>query len=182
MDIARALGTSHTTIYRHFRSKAEVFDAIVVEVMRDEEELARTFIDDAQPASERLSRLVLALHRSKRGRFSNDPEIYQLYRRVVDERPDIVRAYADAMTQLVAAILAGGVQRGEFRIDDVAAAAEVVRDAVTVFVHPAHVEAAARRGQSMERALLRVMATLIVAFREGDRSWMSHLMHKESCG
>ena len=39
MDIARALGTSHTTIYRHFRSKAEVFDAIIISAMRDEEEL-----------------------------------------------------------------------------------------------------------------------------------------------
>ena len=45
VDIARALGTSHTTIYRRFRSKAEVFDAIVGEAMRDEEELARTFVD-----------------------------------------------------------------------------------------------------------------------------------------
>jgi AcrR family transcriptional regulator len=167
VDIARALGTSHTTIYRHFRSKAEVFDAIVVAAMRDEEELARAFVDGPQPASERLSGLVLALHRRKRERFGNDPEIYQLYRRVVDERPDIVRGYAVAMTQLVAAILGDGVQQGEFKIDDVAAAAEVVRDAVTVFVHPAHVEAAATRGYSMERALLRVMATLIVAFKKG---------------
>ena len=45
VDIARALGTSHTTIYRHFRSKADVFDALVGEAMRVEEELARTFVD-----------------------------------------------------------------------------------------------------------------------------------------
>jgi AcrR family transcriptional regulator len=167
VDIARALGTSHTTIYRHFRSKAEVFDAIVVAAMRDEEELACTFVGGTQPATERLSGLVLALHRRKRERFGNDPEVYQLYRRVVDERPGIVRGYAAAMTQLVAAIIADGVQQGEFKIDNVAAAAEVVRDAVTVFVHPAHVEAAARGGYSMERALMRVMATLIVAFKEG---------------
>lgn len=167
VDIARALGTSHTTIYRHFRSKAEVFDAIVVAAMRDEEELARTFVGGTQPATQRLSGLVLALHRRKRERFGNDPEVYRLYRRVVDERPDIVRGYAAAMTQLVAAIIADGVQQGEFKIDNVAAAAEVVRDAVTVFVHPAHVEAAARGGYSMERALMRVMATLIVAFKEG---------------
>ena len=45
VDIARALGTSHATIYLHFRSKAEVFSAIVASTMRDEEELARTFVD-----------------------------------------------------------------------------------------------------------------------------------------
>src|SRR5277367_7086004 len=65
VDIARALGTSHTTIYRHFRSKADVFDAIVGEAMRDEEELARTFVDSEGAASERLEGFVLALHKRK---------------------------------------------------------------------------------------------------------------------
>lgn len=167
VDIARALGTSHTTIYRHFRSKADVFDAIVAAAMRDEEELARSFVDAAGPASERLAGLVLALHRRKRERFASDRELYQLYRRVVDERPELVRGYARAITRLVAAILADGVKQGEYRIDDIEAASEVVRDAVTVFVHPAHVEAAANAGISMEKAVQRMIATLNVAFRSG---------------
>jgi AcrR family transcriptional regulator len=167
VDIARALGTSHATIYRYFPSKAEVFSAIVASTMRDEEELARTFVDVAGPASDRLTGLVLALHRRKVERFGNDPEMFQLYRRVIDDRPDLVRNYAVAMTRLLAAILRDGVQQVEFRIDDVDAASEVVRDAVTVFIYPALVEAAAKAGISMEQALNRVMATLTVAFRSG---------------
>jgi AcrR family transcriptional regulator len=167
VDIARALGTSHTTIYRHFRSKAEVFDAIVSEAMKDEEELAGVFVDSTEPASERLTGMVLALHRRKRERFEGDPEVYQLYRRVVDERPELVRNYAAAITRLVVSILMDGARRCEFKIDDVEAAAEVVRDAVTVYVHPAHVEAAARAGVSGETNLRRVMGTLVVAFRTG---------------
>jgi AcrR family transcriptional regulator len=170
VDIARALGTSHTTIYRHFRSKAEVFDAIIAEAMRDEEELARTFVDAKGTASERLEGFVLALHRRKLDRFSADPEMYQLYRRVVEERPDLVRDYAVRMTKLVAAILADGVKKNEYKIDDVDATAEVVRDAVTVYVHPAHVEAAAKAGHSIEPALLRMMNTLNVAFRFGAQT------------
>jgi len=135
--------------------------------MRDEEELARTFVDAAGPASERLTGLVLALHRRKLERFGNDPELYELYRRVIDDRPDLVRNYADAMTRLLAAILRDGVLQGEYRIDDVDAASEVVRDAVTVFVYPAHVAAAAKAGRSMEEAIKRMIATLIVAFRSG---------------
>ena len=167
VDIARALGTSHTTIYRHFRSKAEVFDAIVAATMRDEEELASSFVSGPQPASERLLDLVLALHRRKRERFGSDPELYQLYRRVVDERPELVRNYAEAITRLVAAILQDGVQQGEFNITDVGAAANVVRDAATVFIHPAHVEAAAKAGISMELNIHRMMAVLSLAFRSG---------------
>ena len=167
VDIARALGTSHTTIYRHFRSKADVFDAIVASAMRDEEDLARAFVGAPEPASDRLQGLVLALHRRKHERFAGDPEVYQLYRRGVEERPDLVSGYAEAITRLLASILADGVMQREFDIDDIDAAAGVVRDAVTVFVHPAHVAAAAKAGLSTESALRRVIATLINAFRNG---------------
>jgi AcrR family transcriptional regulator len=167
VDIARALGTSHTTIYRHFRSKADVFDAIVAATMQDEEELARTFVDSSDPASDRLLGMLLALHRRKRERFECDPEVYALYKRVLEERPDLVRNYREATTRLLAAILADGVRKREFKIDDVDAAAEVVRDAVTVYVHPAHVEAAARAGISMEPSVRRMIAMLVVALRKG---------------
>jgi hypothetical protein len=57
-----------------FPSMAEVFSAIVAATMRDEEELARTFVDAAGLASDRLTGMVLALHRRKLERFGNDPE------------------------------------------------------------------------------------------------------------
>ena len=44
---------------------------------------------------------------------------------------------------------------------------EVVRDAVTVYVHPAHVEAAAKVGLPLEPAIKRMISTLNVAFRSG---------------
>jgi AcrR family transcriptional regulator len=47
------------TIYRHFRSKPDVFDALAGEAMRDEEELASI----QKAASERLEGFVLALHK-----------------------------------------------------------------------------------------------------------------------
>lgn len=167
VDIARSLGTSHSTIYRYFRSKAEVFDALVEEVMRDEEALAATYVETGEPAAVRLRAMVLALHRRKIERFANDIEVYQLYRRVLDERPDIVKNYAVAITRLIAAILASGVDAGELKIDDIDSAAGVVRDAVTVFVHPAHVAAYAQAGVSKEQDLQRVMNTVITAFSHG---------------
>lgn len=167
VDIARALGTSHTTIYRHFRSKAEIFDAVVTEAMRDEEEMARRFVNVDGPAADRLEAMVLALHARKRERFAGDPEVYQLYRRIVEERPDIIAAYAQAMTALIAEIIADGVKRREFKIDDIAAAAGVVRDAVTVFVHPAHVEAAVKAGLPAEAMASNVVRSLVAAFRTG---------------
>lgn len=110
---------------------------------------------------------MLALHARKRERFAGDPEVYQLYRRIVDERPDIIAAYAQAMTALIAEIIADGVKRREFKVDDIAIAAGVVRDAVTVFVHPAHVEAAVKAGLPAEAMASNVIRSLVTAFSTG---------------
>jgi AcrR family transcriptional regulator len=167
VDIARALGTSHTTIYRHFRSKADIFDALVVEAMRDEEEMASRFVEAEGPFAERLEGMVLALHARKRERFTADAEVYGLYRRIVEERPEIIAAYSQAMTALIARILADAKKRGEIRVDDIEAAAGVVRDAVTVFVHPAHVAAAVAANLPSEKMARNVVRTLCAGFRIG---------------
>lgn len=167
VDIARALGTSHTTIYRHFRTKADIFDALVIEAMRDEKEMATRFVETDGPIAERLEGMVLALHATKRERFGTDPEVYGLYRRIVEERPEIIAAYAASMTTLIARILADGIRRDEVRVDNVEAAAGVVRDAVTVFVHPAHVAAAVAAGLPSERMASNVVRTLCAAFQAG---------------
>ena len=88
--------------------------------MRDEEALASAFVDGQQPASERLQGLVLALHHRKRERFASDPEVYELYRRVLEERPELVTQYAETITRLIAAILAEGVKQREFKIETAA--------------------------------------------------------------
>jgi AcrR family transcriptional regulator len=167
VDIAKALGTSHTTIYRHFRSKAQVFDAIVANTMKDEEDLAQAFVRSTEPASERLLGMVLALHRRKHERLEGDPEVYELYRRVLEETPELVQAYSAAMTGLLVSIVEDGISRGEFIVDDAVAAAEVIRDAVTVYVHPAHVEAAVKAGIDLEPTIGRMMLTLVTALKTG---------------
>src|SRR5690606_23814952 len=150
VDIAKAMGLSHSAIYRHFRSKADIFDALAARTMTEEAELAARFLKAEGSAAERLRGLVLALHRSKCAKLGGDPEIHSLYRRIIAERPDLVADYARRMTGLVRQVLEDGTARGEFCTRDLDAAAGVVRDAVTVFVHPAHVEQAVVAGQDLE--------------------------------
>ncbi|BEV10588.1 TetR family transcriptional regulator [Asticcacaulis sp. DW145] len=164
VDIAKAMGLSHSAIYRHFRSKAEIFDALAARTMAEEAELAGRFVAAGGSAGDRLRGLVLALHRSKCAKLGDDPEIHGLYRRIVTERPDLVADYARRMTGLVRQVLADGVAQGEFYIRDVDVAADVVRDAVTIFVHPAHVEQAVVAGLDMEPRLCAVLDALAVAF------------------
>lgn len=167
VDIAQAMGLSHSAIYRHFRSKADIFDALAAATMAEEATLAETYVEADGPAAERLTALVLALHRSKRSKFADDPEMHALYRRVVEDRPDLVLDYAHRMTGLVRRILADGVARREFAECDLDAAAGAVRDAVTVFVHPAHVEAAAKAGLDQEAGLRTVLKIVVAGLAIG---------------
>lgn len=167
VDIARALGTSHTTIYRHFKSKADVFDALVLSTMTDEQRLVSAYCSDDGPAAIRLTEFVATLNHFKVRRYAEDPELFILYKRVVTERPDIVVSYAQRMTSLIQQIIQQGINSGEFKIKNAEIAAGVVRDAVTIFVHPALVAEASRAGLNMERPLKHVMKTLIIAFTEG---------------
>lgn len=168
VDIAQAMGLSHSAIYRYFRSKAEIFDALAAATMAEEAALAETFVKADAPAAERLAALVLTLHRSKRAKFADDPEMYALYRRILEERPDLVADYARRMTGLVRLILADGVARGEFGAMDLDAAAGAVRDAFTVFIHPAHVEAAAKAGLDQETGLQTLMGMVVGALAVGS--------------
>lgn len=161
VDIAQAMGLSHSAIYRHFRSKAEIFDALAQATMAEEAVLAETFVEAEGPAAARLLALVLALHQSKCRKYAQDAEMHALYRRILEERPDLVLDYAQRMTALVRRVIADGVERREFVVDDPDTAAGVVRDAVTVFVHPAHVEAGAKAGIDMESGLRNLMRVIL---------------------
>lgn len=172
VDIAKAMGLSHSAIYRYFRSKSDIFDALAARTMAEEADLAARFAKSDGSAAERLRGLVLALHRSKRAKLGDDPEIHGLYRRILAERPDLVADYARRMTALVRQVLEDGIARGEFRIRDLDVAAGVVRDAVTVFVHPAHVEQAVVAGLEMEPRLQAVVDILVAGFAAtGQPDW-----------
>ena len=122
-----------------------------------------------EASADRLMAMLLDLHRHKRERFVGDAEIHGLYRRIVVERPDMIAAYAERITALVAKLIEQAVARGEWRIDDIGVAAGVVRDAAMVFVHPAFVAQLVTAGAPAEDMLRATVTTLVRAFESGVR-------------
>src|ERR1700712_1819326 len=104
-DVARALGVSHAALYRFYRSKSAMMDAIVQEAMDDEARLAAEHVETDGPPAERLLAMLLDLQRHKRERFVGDREIHNLYQRIVVERADMIAAYADRITALIARLI-----------------------------------------------------------------------------
>lgn len=138
VDVARALGVSHGSVYRHFGSKADLRDAVTrVWLERFLEPLEQVAAEDA-PAAERLHRWLLALSTVKRRRLSDDPELFATYCALTAEAREVVGEHMDHLTQQVTRLIEDGNVQGEWGIKDPAAASRAVLCATARFHHPAH--------------------------------------------
>lgn len=138
VDVARALGVSHGSVYRHFPSKAALRDAVTERwLARVSAPLALVAAEDS-PAPERLRRWFDLLIRSKRKKVLDDPELFATYCALVADAREVVTAHVNTLTGQIAKILADGLARGEFTITDPVTAGRAVFDATTRFHNPIH--------------------------------------------
>ncbi len=138
VDVARALGVSHGSVYRHFASKADLRDTVVqIWLDRFLGPLAAIAAEDA-PAAERLHRWLRQLTTAKQQRLLDDPELFAAYCELSTEAREVVSAYKDQLAQQVTRIIEDGTRQSEWRIANPAASAKAVLSAVTRFYSPAH--------------------------------------------
>lgn len=138
VDVARALGVSHGSVYRHFSSKAELRDAVTrVWLARIHEPLEAVIAEEA-PAAERLHRWLRELITVKRRLLSDDPELFATYIDLGAEAREVVGEHMDHMTGQVSRLIREGAARGEFASEDPAATGRAVLAATARFHHPAH--------------------------------------------
>src|SRR3954453_12357621 len=74
VDVARALGVSHTAVYKHVASKAELRDMGVGRWVEETMPPLRAIAAGSEPAPQRLRKLIVALIAVKRRRATDDPE------------------------------------------------------------------------------------------------------------
>src|SRR4051794_20163684 len=122
VDVARALGVSHGSVYRHFPSKAGLRDAVTERWLeRVSGPLARIVAEDG-PAPERLRRWFDRLIAIKRQKARVEPELFATYHAIFAESREVIREHVDTLSGQVSAIIADGIARGEFAEVDPAAA------------------------------------------------------------
>ncbi|HEU4409522.1 MAG TPA: TetR/AcrR family transcriptional regulator [Polyangiaceae bacterium] len=138
VDVARALGVSHGSVYRHFPSKAALRDAVTERWLGRVSAPLAAVAAGPGPAPERLRRWLDRLVATKRALQHDDPELFATYVALAIDAREVVRAHVEALTAQLTTIVAEGAARGEFRVDDPAAAARAVFDATGRFHNPAH--------------------------------------------
>lgn len=139
VDVARALGVSHGSIYRHFPSKAALQDAIAERWLARKSIPLATLANEDGPATERLRRWLTLLCSTARKNGLDDPELFATYKALAGSARDVVRAYIDHLVEQLTHIIRDGVAQGEFATDDPFLSARAVFAATTLFHDPAHV-------------------------------------------
>jgi AcrR family transcriptional regulator len=138
VDVARSLGVSHGSVYRHFTSKAALRDAVTERWLESISSPLEAVAREDGPAAERLQRWLDLLVRSKRTKALDDPELFATYIELAAEARGVVNAHVDTLVGQLARIVSNGVARGEFEVTDTAAVAHAVFDATSRFHNPAH--------------------------------------------
>ena len=138
VDVARALGVSHGSVYRHFASKAALRDAVTARWLDRVSAALEKIVTENAPATQRLRRWFDRLIATKRQKVKVEPELFATYLAIFAESRAVVHTHTERLSAQVAAIVADGVARGEFADCDPAATGRAVFHATARFHDPAY--------------------------------------------
>ncbi len=138
VDVARALGVSHGSVYRHFASKAALRDAVALRWLHRISQPLRQIADDASPPPKRLREWFDKLRELKRSKALDDPELFATYHAIAIESRDVVTQHVADLTGQIAHIVRDGMNGGDFVQGDAAATASALFSATLRFHQPVH--------------------------------------------
>ncbi|MFE2100085.1 MULTISPECIES: TetR family transcriptional regulator [unclassified Streptomyces] len=138
VDVARALGVSHGSVYRHFRTKAALREAVTKRWLdRTSQQLAGIVAADGSP-EDRLRAWLAALFEAKRHKAGDDPELFRTYTVLTEENVAAVGEHITDLTAQLTRIIQDGVAAGAFTAPGPAATARAVFQATGRFHDPGY--------------------------------------------
>jgi AcrR family transcriptional regulator len=112
VDVARALGVSHGSVYRHFPSKAALREAVTARWLDQSHAELAAVAGGTAPAPERLADWLDALFTAKRHKAGDDPELFATYMALVDEHSEVVDRHIATLVGQLTTIIEDGLARG----------------------------------------------------------------------
>ncbi|MEV6355926.1 TetR family transcriptional regulator [Streptomyces hydrogenans] len=166
VDVARVLGVSHGSVYRHFRTKAALREAVTERWLEGTITELLPHAEGTGPADERLTGWLTALFALKRNKAGGDPELMATFQVLIGENSAVVDRHVEHLVEQIARILADGVREGVFAAvegEEVVTTARAVFDATDRFHDPAH--AADWSAPGIEAAFAAVLSLILRSLR-----------------
>ncbi|HEU4668018.1 MAG TPA: TetR family transcriptional regulator [Arthrobacter sp.] len=138
VDVAKVLGVSHGSVYRHFATKAALRDAVARRWLARIAAPLAPAGGTGGTAAERLLRWLQRLAAIKQGMAREDPELFATFSQLTTEAREVVAEHVDHLVAQLSEIVAEGVRSGEFAAADQAAAGRALLYATARFHHPLH--------------------------------------------
>ncbi len=135
-DIAQACRMSPANVYRFFTSKSAINNAICERIIAEDEEALKGIARLPIPASERITRLVVELNRRSVQNFIDNKKVHEMVMVALEERWEAIREHIHRVRDVFGVVIQDGIDRGEFRQQDVKRAAECSCAAMAPLRHP----------------------------------------------
>jgi AcrR family transcriptional regulator len=161
VSIAKAAGMSHANIYRYFASKEALVEALSAQWLKPVERGLRDIANSADPAYDKIERMLAAVHRAYRTKLDSDPAVFGLFAAAAREGRDVATRHAAVVLAELRGVVEEGMAGGVFA-GDVARATALVADAGHRFLHPVVVEMDARLPRAQIDARFERVSRLIV--------------------
>ncbi|WP_405780944.1 TetR/AcrR family transcriptional regulator [Streptomyces sp. NBC_00859] len=158
VDVARVLGVSHGSVYRHFRTKAALREAVTERWLHKSEAALAQFADDrATSAPARLENWLASLFAAKRHKAGGDPELFATFGVLTEENSGVVDRHIGTLVGQLARIIEDGCSQGEFTASgvDFTVSARAVFDATNRFHDPVYAAEWGRPGIEDDFAAVR---------------------------
>ncbi|MCP2342232.1 TetR family transcriptional regulator [Actinomadura rupiterrae] len=139
LDVARELGVSHGSVYRHFASKAALREAVIRRWLdRVRDELATAAHAPGLPPAERLRALLTAMFATKWTKVREDPELFATFQALAAEHSTVSSGHVEFLVAQVRDIIIDGVASGDFAAGEPDVLARAVLNATSRFHDPTH--------------------------------------------
>lgn len=140
VDVARQLGVSHGSVYRHFRTKSALREAVTKRWLdRTTRELSSLAADESADAQASLRAWLAGLFEAKRRKAGDDPELFATYEVLLAENSAVVEEHITELVGQIERIVRRGVASGRFgALGPDGRVARAVFDATSRFHDPAY--------------------------------------------
>ena len=135
-DIAAELHMSPANIYRFFKSKQAINEALAAHMLQEVETQLEKYITSARPAAKRLMDFIQTLHSLTEQRYMTDHKLHDMVVAALTESWSVVEKHVERICGMIATIIADGIAKGEFPPQNVEAAALCIHAALAPFTHP----------------------------------------------
>lgn len=169
-DIAKILRMSPANVYRFFDSKKSIHEGVARLLMGEVEAAVHAIASGPANPPDKLYMLLATVHRMNSERYVGDEKLHEMVRIAMDEDWDVCNMHIQHITEVVAQVIAEGMERGDFKRGDVEGVAMCVCSGMARFFHPQMIaECANKPGPTLEQ-MIDFLITAISVDKGASRS------------